>query len=386
MNTDSLSELLTRGVTNIISNKEELLSRLTKGDKLNIYLGIEPTATRIHIGHAVPLRKLHALSQMGHNVTFLIGGFTALIGDTSDKESERPILTSEEISENLRTYKKQAEKILDFSNIVVKNNSEWLSKLTFTDIIKLAQHFSVGEFVGRELIKRRLQDGKHVRLDEALYPVMQGYDSYYMDTDIQIGGADQTFNMQAGRTLQKDLRGKDTFVLVTDYLLGTDGKKMSKSQGNAIWLTDTPDDMYGKVMSLTDENIIPYFLMATNTPLSEIEEYKSALSGGDNPMSIKKVLAHTIVNELHNETDANTAQEKFESTFQNKEADFDTPVEYADTLAKVLVNASMSASEAKRLIQSGAVDINSKTVTNPQQSVSHGDKIKVGKRIFLTVS
>ncbi|KKT67855.1 MAG: Tyrosine-tRNA ligase [Candidatus Curtissbacteria bacterium GW2011_GWC1_44_33] len=217
---EAIEELLTRGVVNIIPNKDKLKKLLLSGKKLNVYLGIDPTATKIHIGNAVPLRKLQAFVELGHNVTFLIGDFTALIGDTSDKESERPTLTSEQIQENFKTYQEQASKILDFTKVKARFNSEWLKKLDFKEVIKLCQRFSFGDFASRELIKKRLQAGKWVGLHEALYPAMQGYDSYFMDTDVQIGGADQTFNMQAGRVLQKQLRNKESFVLVTGYLGG----------------------------------------------------------------------------------------------------------------------------------------------------------------------
>src|SRR5580704_6823927 len=244
---DTIEELLTRGVANIVPGKKELEDKLKSGEKLNIYLGIDPTSTNIHLGHAVALRKLQAFSELGHHVTFLISDFTALIGDTSDKDTERPVLTSEEIQQNFQTYRNQAEKIIDFSKIRVVYNSEWLRKLSFEDIIKLTQHFSVGDFVGRELIRKRLSENKRVGLHEFLYPVMQGYDSYFMDTDIQIGGTDQTFNMQAGRALQKDIRKKQSFIMTNVILEGTDGRKMSKSWGNAIWLDDTAEDMYAKV-------------------------------------------------------------------------------------------------------------------------------------------
>src|SRR5260221_8113855 len=245
---DKIDEVLSRGIVNIIPSKSKLEDLLKSKKKLNIYFGVDPTATHIHIGNAVGLRKLQQFIELGHNVIFLIGDFTALIGDNSDKETERPVLTYEQIQENFKNYKEQAEKVLDFSKVKVVHNSEWLKKLSFEDIIKLSQHFSFGEIASRELVAKRLKEGKHVGLHEALYPVMQGYDSWYMDTDIQIGGAYQTFNMQAGRILQKDLRNKESYVLVTGYLEGTDGRKMSKSWGNAIWLDDTPADMFGKVM------------------------------------------------------------------------------------------------------------------------------------------
>lgn len=214
---DKIEELLERGVANIIPGREALEKALRSEKKLNVYLGIDPTATRIHLGHAVPLRQLQAFAELGHNVTFLIGDFTALIGDTSDKDSERPVLTAEQIEENFQTYKSQAEKILDFSKVHVRHNSEWLKKLNFEEIVKLCQQFSVGDFISRELIRKRLDSGKRVALHEVLYPVMQGYDSYFMDTDIQLGGTDQTFNMQAGRTLQKNLREKESFVMANVF-------------------------------------------------------------------------------------------------------------------------------------------------------------------------
>lgn len=398
-------ELLSRGVENIIPGnkplKELLESNLPAqaGNKLNIYLGIDPTATRIHIGHAVPLRKLQAFAELGHNVYFLIGDFTALIGDTSDKDAERPILTTVEIKKNFETYKKQAEKILDFSKVKVVHNSDWLKKLTFTDIIKLCQNFSAGDFVGRELIKKRLTDGKKVGLHELLYPVMQGYDSYHLDTDIQIGGTDQTFNMQAGRTLLWDLKKKESYVLAMGFLEGTDGRKMSKSWGNAIWLDDEPRDMYGKVMSLRDELIGEYFMLATSLPLEQVKkielELKKSLSAqaGINPMGLKKKLAYQIVSELHSTKDAIEAQSYFEGTFQRGEL-IDIP-EIKLPFAKILLvdlltqtKLATSKSVAKRLLSSKAVEIDDKEVTDPKTSINltKGIIIKVGKKKSAKIS
>src|SRR3989344_8515438 len=212
---NKVEQLLTRGVANIIPSKNVLAGKLMAGKKLNVYLGIDPTATKIHLGHALVLRKLNQFALLGHNVTFLIGDFTALIGDTSDKDSERPSLTSKEIEENFKTYKKQAEKILDFSKVKIKYNSEWLKKLTYEDILKLMHHFSAGDFLGRELVKKRLSENKRVGLHELLYPVKQGYDSLVLNTDLQIGGTDQTFNMQAGKTLLKNIPHKKSFFFST---------------------------------------------------------------------------------------------------------------------------------------------------------------------------
>lgn len=359
----AVEDLLSRGVENIIPQKEKLRALLESGKKLNVYLGIDPTATNIHIGHAVPLRKLQNFAELGHHVTFLIGDFTALIGDTSDKDSERPVLTSEQIQQNFQTYKKQAEKVLDFSKVKVRFNSEWLKKLTFADIVKLTQHFSAGDFVGRELIKKRLAASKKVGLHELLYPVMQGYDSYFLDTDIQLGGTDQTFNMQAGRVLQKDLRDKESYILANGFLEGTDGRKMSKSWGNAIWLTDEPESMFGKIMSLKDELIISYFTLATKLSLEHIAQVKSRLDGGENPMAAKKELAHQIVMELHNKNAADAAQEHFEKTVQQKIVPDNIPtIKVSSSKVKVLELIKLclpeeSGSNLRRLVEQKAVEL-----------------------------
>lgn len=382
-----IEELLTRSVANIIPNKNVLAGKLMSGKKLNIYLGIDPTSTKIHLGHAVVLRKLNQFALLGHNVTFLIGDFTALIGDTSDKDSERPALTIKEIEENFKTYKKQAQKLLDFSKIKVRYNSEWLKKLNFEDILKLTQHFSVGDFAGRELIKKRLSDNKRVGLHEFLYPVMQGYDSYFMNTDLQLGGTDQTFNMQAGRTLIKDLRNKESFVLATAILEGIDGRKMSKSWGNAIWLDDKPNDMYAKTMAIKDELILNYFLLATNLSLEEIAKFEKRLKSKENPRDIKKELASQLARELYDQKSAQKAKDDFEKTVQNKEIPDDIPkLTFYDrfTITEALMASDFikSRSEAKRLIDQGAVSLNGKKVHNLDFAVEKGI-LRVGKKRFV---
>ncbi|HVA96293.1 MAG TPA: tyrosine--tRNA ligase [Candidatus Acidoferrales bacterium] len=390
---DTIKELLTRGVANIIPGKKELENKLSSGEKLNIYLGIDPTSTKIHLGHAVALRKLQSFSELGHHVTFLIGDFTALIGDTSDKDTERPVLTSEEIEQNFQTYKKQAEKIIDFSKVTVRYNSEWLKGLSFEDIVKLTQHFSVGDFVGRELIRKRLSENKRVGLHEFLYPVMQGYDSYFMDTDIQIGGTDQTFNMQAGRTLQKDLRSKQSFVMTNVILEGTDGRKMSKSWGNAIWLDDIAEDIYAKVMAINDELIIPYYTLATNVSLTEVAEAEDALKKGEHPMTIKKELAFEITKELTNLDEAEMAKESFAKRVQGGEMPEEIQTKIyneTQTVIDVLIESGLAASksDAKRLIEQGGVIVNNEKVSdgtvlfNSLTEDGHA-VIQVGKRKFV---
>lgn len=393
---DQIEEILTRGVANIIPNKQELEKKLRSGEKINVYLGIDPTSTKIHLGHAVQLRQLQRLADLEHHVTFLIGDFTSLIGDTSDKDTERPILTSEQIESNFQTYKKQAERILDFSKIKVVHNSDWLKKLTFEEIVKLTQHFSVGDFVGRELIRKRLGENKRVGLHEFLYPVMQGYDSYFLDTDLQLGGTDQTFNMQAGRSLQKDLRGKESFVMTSQILEGTDGRKMSKSWGNAIWLEDSPEDMYAKVMAIKDDLIIPYYTLGTNVPLEEIKEAESALKKGEHPMKIKKELAFTIVEELYDLAKAEQAKQSFIKTVQDKElpeeVDTITLDEKEMSLSDVLIHVGLAASrsEAKRLIEQGGVSVDGAKIENsnlPFEALAKNDEtlIQVGKRRFVKI-
>lgn len=390
---DKIDELLTRGVENIIPNRKTLEAVLRSGRKLNIYLGIDPTSTKIHIGHAVPLRKLQAFVELGHNVTFLIGDFTALIGDTSDKESERPILTKNEIENNFQTYKRQAEKLLDFSKVIVRHNREWLSKLTYEDVVMLFKHFSLNDFIGRELIKKRLDSGGHVRFDEVAYPVMQGYDSYFMDTDIQIGGTDQTFNMQAGRTLQKDLRGKESFVLANGFLEGTDGRKMSKSWGNAIWLEDEPSEIYGKVMSLRDDLIIQYFTLATNATMDEIAEIDSRLKAGENPMTLKKELAFQITSDIHGPEPSKAAEEEFEDKHQkgdwssmNISLPTTSYVSGATISGTLTISGTVtSKSEVKRLIEHGAIDVNGQTI-NQDIATKSGDIIRIGKKKGLKIT
>lgn len=397
-----IENFLTRGVENIIPGKPELEKLLYSDKTLNVYLGIDPTATRIHLGHAFPLRKLQILADLGHNVTFLIGDFTAKVGDTSDKETERPILTDEQIEENFQTYKRQASKLLDFSKIKVHHNSEWLSKLNFADVLKLTQNFSLNDFISRELIKKRLVEGKRVSLPEILYPIMQGYDSYIMDTDIQLGGTDQTFNMQAGRTLIKNMRDKESFVVANGFLPGTDGRKMSKSWGNAIWMEDSPEEIYGKIMSIADEVILTYYLMGTNVETKVIAEARGRLESGENPMILKKELAKIIVRELHNEDAVSLAEEYFRKTVVEKEAGEDAPsyeiksneigvvqdLNGFSGLANIAVETGVvsSKSEFKRLLEEGAIYLNEIRIEKETDKIeiNMGETVvRIGKRKYL---
>jgi len=388
-----IKDLLTRGVANVIPNKQKLEKLLSSGKKLNVYLGIDPTTTKMHLGHAFPLRKLQTLSDLGHNVSFLIGDFTTLIGDTSDKDKERPSLTQKQINQNFKTYKKQAKKILDFSKIKVVHNGDWLAKLTFTDIVKLCQHFSVGDFTSRELIRKRLNSGSRVALHEMLYPVMQGYDMHYLKADIQVGGTDQTFNMQAGRTLRKDLENQESFILATSFLTGTDGRKMSKTWRNGIWLTDNPNTMFGKVMSIKDNLIIEYFTLATQTSLEEIKTIKDNLKSGKlEPMPAKKQLALTITTELHSIKEAKKAQKEFESVIQGRGVPKNIPsvvIKQKTKLGKILLDQQLvsSSTNFKRLIKQGAIKIDNQKIKDIGVIISpHQEHIvKVGKLRFIKI-
>lgn len=395
-NTKTREELiegvLTRGVVNIIPSKEKAEEALKSERVLNVYLGIDPTSTKIHLGHAVALRRLQALVELGHNVKFLIGDFTALIGDTSDKESERPQLTYEQIMENFATYKDQASKFLDFERITLVHNSEWLKKLNFADVVNLMRHFSLNDFIGRELIKKRLAAGTSVSLPEVIYPVMQGYDSWFLDTDLQIGGTDQVFNMQAGRKLQKDLRNKESFIIENGFLPGTDGRKMSKTWGNGIWLSDSPEEVYGKVMSITDGVIGDYLMMGTNLPLSQVKEMLGRIASGENPVIVKRELAAVIVEELCGVDKVETAREHFEQTVVKKVATEDVVsvnidrefIDLDDLLVLLMENGLIaSKSEGRRLKEQSAIYINDEPLKTEEIKIEGETLVRVGKRRYL---
>lgn len=382
----SLSELLTRGVEQIIV-RQTLEERLKSGDKLRLYLGIDPTFSQIHLGHTIPLRKLRDFQRLGHQVIFLIGNFTALIGDTSDKEGMRPVMTQQEIEENFKTYKEQASKILDFSKIEVRYNADWLKKLSFEDIVKLAQQFTVQQMIERDMYQKRLNAGKPIGLHEFLYPLMQGYDSVAMDVDLEVGGTDQTFNMLAGRTLQRIYHHKEKHILTTQLLIGTDGRKMSKTYGNVVNITDSPKDMFGKIMSMTDDQIIPYFTLCTDVPLKDLEAYEKAMKAGENPKDFKVLLGKAIVSEYHHQEAAETAAAEFEEVFSKggKPEKIDI-VKFDSGKFKIFalmeeLGLADSRSDARRLIEQGGVRLNEAKVSDLDAVID----LKVGERVLLQV-
>ncbi len=391
---DKINELLTRRVEKIYPSKEALEKVLRKGKKLKLYLGIDPTGGNLHLGHAIPLMKLQEFIDLGHHVIFLVGNFTALCGDPSGHEGARKRLTPKEIEENMTTYKRQASKVLDFSKTEMKYNADWLAKLTFEEIIKLASYFTVQQMIERDLFQRRLKGKKPIFLHEFLYPLLQGYDSVAMNVDLEVGGTDQTFNMLAGRTLQKIYNKKEKFVLTVKMIIGLDGKTMSKTSGNTVNILDTPTDMFGKIMSMTDDLVIQYFKMCTNVPLQLIKDKERGLKAGKiHPMELKKKLAFEIVKMYHSQKDAETSEKEFERMFQKQKLPakipaFKTKVE-TWSLVHFLVESGLasSKSEAKRLIRQGSIRIISpelisakgKKITDLESKIKIGDIVRVGK-------
>jgi len=315
---NKIDEILTRGVEDIFI-KKDLEKKLHSGKKLRIKLGIDPTSPYIHIGRAVTLRKLRDFQKLGHQVVFIIGDYTAKIGDPSDKLEKRPMLTDVEIKNNLKKYLKQVALILDMKNVEVKYNSKWLKKMNFFEIGQLLECFTVQQMTKRRNFKDRLDAGVDIYMVEFLYPALQGYDSVKVKADVEIGGFDQLFNLKAGRIVQKRYGQQEQDIMVLSMLEGTDGRKMSSSWGNIISIIDTPEEMFGKVMSIKDELILKYFLLTTDLGIEEISKIKLSLKKGENPMFYKKILGEEIVALYHNRKKATEARENWENVFSKKE-------------------------------------------------------------------
>lgn len=390
INTDKnkIEQLLTRGVAEII-DKESLLKKLNSGKELRIKLGIDPTSPNIHLGRSIPLLKLRDFQDLGHKVILLIGDFTGLIGDTSDKDSERPMLSKETIKTNLETYIDQAAKILDISKVEVVYNSTWLSKLNYFDICEQADLFSINQFISRENISKRLDEGKRVSLRELMYPLMQGYDSVELKADVEVGGTDQKFNLLAGRDLQRHYKQEPQDVMMFSIMEGLDGRKMSSSYGNGVNLMDTANDMFGKIMSLNDEFVIKYFKLATRVDLSIIEKYENDLKSGTNPRDIKILLGKAIVTMYHSAEEADKAEQYFINTFTKKEIPDDitelTPADY--NIVNILIESKLveSKAEARRVIEQGGVKVNGEVVSSLDVNIDKDSVIQKGKMGFVKV-
>ncbi|OGZ63605.1 MAG: tyrosine--tRNA ligase [Candidatus Staskawiczbacteria bacterium RIFCSPLOWO2_01_FULL_40_39] len=388
----TIEEVLSRGVSEVIV-KEDLEKKLLSGKKLRIYLGVDPTGFSLHLGHAVVLRKLKEFLDLGHEVILLIGDFTAKIGDPTGKDTTRIPLTDKQIKENFKDYKKQASKVLNFSKVKIKYNSVWLSKLRFEDVLKLVGHFTVQQMLHRDMFDKRVKENAPINQTEFLYPLMQGYDSVAMDVDVEIGGNDQMFNMLAGRTLQKIYHNKDKDILTTKLLLGTDGRKMSKTYDNAIYLTDEPNDMYGKIMSIKDELIGQYFELATNLDEQKITEILSM----PNPRDQKALLAKEIVTMYHGEKAAIKAAENFDKVFRQHQMPSEIEIFKTDKTTYPILDLlcdtklAPSKNEAKRLVEGGGVTVRIKNeelrIKNWREEIAIEDEliIQAGKRKFIKI-
>lgn len=394
---DKIEELLTRGTEEIIPNKKDLEKVLRSGKKLRIYQGFDPTSPELHIGHLLGLRKLRQWQDLGHEVIFLIGDFTGMIGDPTGKDKTRIPLTKEQVLENAKTYKEQAEKILRFEGenpVRIKYNSEWLEKLSAKDLLELTYLLSIQQIIKRDLFQRRFESNQDVAMNEFLYPIMQGYDSVAMDIDVEVGGSDQLFNMMVGRDLMHKIKRKSKFVMTTPLLTDGQGKKIGKTEGNAIALTDKPEDLFGKLMALPDEIIIKGFEYLTDVPMEEIGEIKKALEKGSNPVSFKKQLAYEIVKEVNNETYAKKAQEHFERTVQKKEIpqEIEEKVWNGQEQVNIIdllegLGVAPSRTEAKRLVEQGGLTLDGvkPTQANDSVTIKNGSLLQVGKRRFLHI-
>lgn len=389
-----IEELLSRGVAEVI-DREHLKQRLLAGEKLRVKLGIDPTSPNIHLGRSIPLLKLRDFQELGCDVILIVGDFTGIIGDTSDKESERPMLSREVIAENLKTYVDQAAKLLHIDQVEVRYNAEWLGKLTYQEIGEQADQFSLAEFIARENVKKRLEAGKRISLRELLYPLMQGYDSVAVRADVELGGTDQRFNLLAGRTLQPRYDQAPQDILMTNLIMGTDGRKMSSSWGNTINLTDSSNDMFGKVMSIPDELIETYFVHCTRVPLQEVKEIVTL----PNPRDAKLRLAEEIVKMYHGADEANKAVEYFVETFSKGQLPENIPEQKVrwsealnahETILDYIIGAGFASSrgEARRKIEQGGVYIDGVRTIEARSlhpDTDNGKVLQVGKKDFVRI-
>lgn len=395
VNTDKekIQDLLTRSVANIYPSREYLEKLLGSGQRLSLYLGIDPTADTLHLGHAINLEKLHFFQELGHQVILLIGDFTATIGDPTDKKTTRQPLTRGQVLKNAQDYKKQATKFLNFSGpnkAWWKYNSQWHDKLKFPEIMQLAGQFTVQQLLERDMFQERIKNARPISLHEFLYPLLQAYDSVALAVDGELGGNDQTFNMLTGRDLSKIMLKKEKFVMTMKLLEDQSGKKMGKTEGNMLSLKDNASQMFGKVMSWTDGMILPGLELCTRLPLPEIKKIGGQLKSGANPRNIKYRLATEIVGFYHSKVAAQEAGQEFTNIFSKKENPDDiklfnikngiiSPVELL-----VQMNFVGSKNEAKRLIAGGGLKLNHKKITDWQKNITikSGDVIQAGKRKF----
>lgn len=389
-----IQEWLTRGVTNYI-DQEHLKAQLLSGKQLRVKIGIDPTGDKIHLGRASTFWKLRQLQDWGHHIILIIGDFTARIGDASDKDSERPMLTKEEINNNLKGYLDQIGKILDISKVEIRYNSEWLESLSFDTLSEIANIFSVNDMLDRDNFSERHKNHTRISLREFLYPLIQGYDSVIVKSDLEVGGNDQYFNLISGRKVQKYYNQEPQDIVTFELLLGIDGRKMSTSWGNGIFITDTPNTMFTSIMAIKDELIIDYFRLSSNISNTDIENYQKQLESGVNPRDIKLILASAIVRRYYDEDETQKAQQYFEQLFSKQEIP-----ENIETISIVVIQDKrlfaviaevfdLSNSEAKRAIQEGGVKVNQEIIQDVffelNQSQNKEYIIQKGKKYIIRI-
>ena len=374
--------------------ERELRERLAEGRPLRVYCGYDPTSVDLHLGHTLTMRKMRTFQDLGHEVTFLIGNFTGLVGDPSDKDKTRPMLTPEQLAANAETYADQAFRILVRERTNIRYNADWLGELRFDEVVRLAANFTVAQFLERDNFARRRERGDPIYVSEFMYALMQAYDAVALETDVQVGGSEQLFNLMAGRVLQREHGQRPQIVVTLPILVGTDGRlRMSKSTGNYIGIDDSPNEMFGKVMSVPDSAMRDYFTLLTDLDAAEIGELHGAVEAGSMPaIDAKKRLALEVTAGLYPRAEAEDAQRYFESTFQRRQ----TPTEMQEValpdgeegrLDRVLVSAGavQSGAEARRMVQQGAVRINGERAEAFDATVRPGDEVRVGRRRFLRV-
>lgn len=392
--TEKIKELLTRGVEEIIV-KKHLENALRSGKKLRVKFGIDPTTPFIHLGHTVPIRKLRQFQQLGHKIVFLVGDYTARIGDPSGKEKTRPALSQQQVEKNAKTYFKQAFKILDGKKTEVHMQSEWYDKFDLEKTIRLLSESTFKQIMTHETFRKRIKKDHPLGLHELIYPLLQGYDSIALKADVEVGSIDQKFNLLMGRELQKKQSMPPQDVFITKYLMGIDGKeKMGKTLGNYIAILDKPNQIYGKIMSIPDSLILSYFELATDTSLEEIEELEKDMKNNKvNPRDLKAKLAKEIVTMYHSKKEALEAEKEFNRVFKEQKTPSQIPkITISDVrcqMSDLLVKTKLvsSKSEAKRLIRQGGVKIDNKVINDPNKKIKpeNGMVVQVGKRRFVRV-
>jgi tyrosyl-tRNA synthetase len=384
-------EELKKAMTNEL--RQRLLDAQTEGRPLRVYCGFDPTSADLHLGHTIPMRKLRQFQDLGHDVTFLIGSYTALVGDPSDKNKARPILTEEQVAQNARTYAEQAFRVLDREKTRIRYNGEWLSELSLVDLIRLGQNFTVQQFLVRDNFAKRFEAGEPIFLHETFYALMQGYDAVAMQTDVQVGGTEQLFNIiVAGRKLQEAMGQKPLVGITMGILPGTDGvQRMSKSTGNIVPINSGAEDMYGKLMSIPDFAMGKYMRLVTRWSPREIEELEKEIEAGKlHPRDAKMRIAFEITSIFYGEAAAHKAQEMFVKMFQQKEIPDEMPeyqLQSGQTVLDVILDAKLAAtkSEARRLFDQRGVRLDGNTIERGDMTFPHPGVLQVGKRKFLKV-